>query len=240
MNAYTQDIFELVLARPLVHADGDDAMQVHLWWRAPQQGSRLVQVYVNDALHDVTAWPAHREMWLLLDRTQAQRIELLAVDPALVNDVWRPQPALLKQWSPGIADVAALSLVRDEALPVGTQVTVSIDGSEVDRGPLWSSETTRSGFGALFGEGGFGTDAATGPGLGEGELGFGPLGSGGTAWRWRRDDLPAGAQAIELAVHELDGQSVLAPMTLPPHTLERLPAPAQGVRAEPGPVLRWA
>ncbi|MEX0745369.1 MAG: hypothetical protein WD118_07175 [Phycisphaeraceae bacterium] len=240
MEDYTQDIFELVLARPVMHRHGDDAMQVHLWWRAPQQGERLVQVYTDDALYDVTAWPSQRAMWLALDRRRPCRIALLAVDPAGVDSVWQARPELLGTWSPQVTDVARLSVLRDEgALPVSSAIRVEVDGALMADVPVWPAGASRGGFGALFGEGGFGIDAATGPGLGQGELGFGPLGADGVAWHWRRDDLAEGSHAVTLRVQDLTGQAVLASDTHRLLTIARLPAPAERVWCDSSGTLRW-
>ncbi|MEX1017514.1 MAG: hypothetical protein WDZ31_12295 [Phycisphaeraceae bacterium] len=240
MSAYTQDIFELTLARPATHAQGDDAMQVHLWWRAPQQGDRLVQVYVDGALYDVTAWPAQRAMWLLLDRTRAHRIELLAVDPAAEGgDVWRARPELLRTWSPTVPDVAAVTVLRNETLPVTAELGLAVDDGPATVTPLWPADVARGGFGALFGEGGFGSDAATGPGLGEGELGVGPLGADGVAWHWRHTHLPDGTRTLALNLHDPTGQPLLASPAERLLTIEHLPAPADGMWIDEPATLRW-
>lgn len=239
MTGYTQHVFQLVLARPMIGTTGDDPALVHLWWRAPQQGERLVQVYVDDELYDVTAHTQQRAMWLLLNRTQPHRIELLAVDPAAVSDVWQPQPTLLGQWSPPVRDVAAVSVLRDEALPVDAQLAIEVDGQAAANVPLWPGDEPRGGFGALFGQGGFGADAATGPGLGEGELGVGPLGADGTALHWRRPNLPDGERQLALNLLHRDGQPATDAPTHMQRTIERLPEPAAHVQLDPPATLRW-
>lgn len=237
MSAATQDVFELVLARPVVTAAGDHGALVHLWWRTTEAlGERLVQVYVDGELADVTAEPTQREMWLLIDRAQGRRIELLAVDPA---EAWRAQPESLVSWQPSVRSAAALALVRDEALPVDARVGVSVDGVLVDEAVLWAGQDHRGGFGALFGEGGFGIDAATGPGLGNGELGMGALGADGSAWRWRRDDLAIGTHALTVTAHDAGGQEAAPPHVLEDVAVDRLPEPTTTPTIDPDFTLRW-
>lgn len=238
MNDPIQSIFELVLARPVDRPDGEDPQLVHLWWSAPQQGDRLVQVYVDDQLHDVSLWPEQRAMWLMLDRRAAHRIELLGVSPDEACGVWQPRPELLEGWSPAVTDIATQTILRDQALPVHTQLRVSVDGALFDEAPAWPSDTSRGGFGAVFGEGGFGVDAATGPGLGLGELGYGPLGADGSAWRWRREDLAAGDHAIELTAVDHQGQTAATAFQRTA-TIERLPSAATSLDFDPVFTLQW-
>ncbi len=239
MSTPTQDNFELTLARPVVLPAGHHPTLVHLWWRCTQQDDRLVQVYVNDELYDVTAEPTHRQMWLVLDRTQSQRIELLAVpvDQALTS-AWTVQSSKLRAWQPRVNDVAELVVLRDETLPVDARLAVSVDGDEMDSGALWPSETHRGGFGALFGEGAFGADAATGSGLGRGELGYGPLGADGTAWRWRRPDLAEGDHTLAIIGESGDGQAVTDALETSV-TIERLPEPAAQIEIDSAFTLQW-
>ena len=238
MNEPTQAIFELVLARPVDRQHGDDARLVHLAWVAPQQNDRLVQVYVNDALYDLTLWPEARSMWLMLDRRRAHRIELLAVSPSDERGVWAPRPEHLQGWSPAVSDVASIALLRDQTLPVEARLRVAVDGAVVDQGALWPSDTPRAGFGAVFGEGGFGIDAATGPGLGRGELGRGPLGSDSSAWRWRHPDLAAEAHQIDVTAVDDHEQTVTSAFSQSV-AVERLPAPADALSTDDDFTLQW-
>jgi hypothetical protein len=239
MNEPTQTIFELVLARPIVRVGGDDPGLVHLWWAAPQQGDRLVQVYVDDRLYDVTPWPDQRELWLVLDRRQAHRIELLGVSIDDERGVWSPRLEHLRGWSPAVRDVGQLALLRDPTLPVHSQIEVMVDGALMDRAPLWPDDAPRAGFGAVFGEGGFGFDAATGPGLGLGELGRGPLGSDGTAWRWRHAELATGEHQVAIDAFDETGQPAATTLerTL---AIERLPSPPDYVQMDDNFTLSWA
>ena len=231
----TQDIFELTLARPATTATGEHPHRVHLWWRAPEQGERLVQVYIDGQLHDATAHSGQRDLWLTLDRSHPHRIELLAVDP---DCVCQDFAHLLTAWSPDVRDTAAITILRDETLPADTQIEIAIDGQRVASEPMWQADTHRSGFGNLFGLGGFGIDDATGPGLGLGELGMGVLGADGNAWRWREPRLPAGEHTITTTATTADGQPLTAPITQTV-TIDQLPEPARNLTLDPDFTLHW-
>lgn len=227
MPGPTQAVFELVLARHVMSC-GDAAgaarhpMLLHVWWRAPQQGPRLVQVYVDGELYAVTSDPQQRDLWVVTALTSARRIELLAVDAADREALERAWPRLLQSWPAAVTSVLQAAVVRDERLPVDAWMHARLDDESTHRTPLWPQDEHRGGFGVLFGYGGFGHDDATGPGLGEGQLGCGPLGSDGTAWRWRARGLPAGEHMLEARASRLDGSalsaaSVIARVTeLPP------------------------
>lgn len=221
----TQDVFELVLARPVVTSAGEHPRLAHLWWRAPLQGNRLVQVYIDETLYDVTHDAAVREMYLNLDRTRQHRIELLTVpadDPATM---WRPQPDLLRGWQPKIASAAKIDLVRDENLPVDTQIIISLDGKDVEYGPMWPPTEARAG---SWSEEGITYDGAFGLGLGVGELGAGPLGFDGTAWHWLRNDLDPGMHDAWITSVDYAGSPVSLPLNVSLLT-EQLPSPVTGL-----------
>lgn len=226
----TQDVFELVLARPVMTHTGQHPKLVHLWWRAPMQGDRLVQVYINDALYDVTLDTAIREMFLVMDRTRQNRIELLAIPADDPQAIWRPQPGLLMAWQPAVNSVASIDLVRDIGLPVETRLLLDVDATAIDHGPMWPTTETRS----VPGD-----DDATGLGLGFGELGTGPLGFDGTAWRWRRDDLDAGEHSLRLLAIDHTGQAVSGSLEIAA-TIDLLPVPAIDISITPGFQLNWA
>lgn len=225
----TQDVFELVLARPVMTHAGEHPKLVHLWWRAPMQGDRVVQVYLNDALYDVTLDLAAREMFLILDRSRPNRIELLAVPADDPQALWHPQPQLLNMWQPAVNSAASVALVRDVDLPADTQLVLGIDGVLTDHGPMWPAIETR----CVAGD-----EDATGLGLGVGELGAGPLGVDGTAWRWRRDDLDAGEHSVHLDAMDHTGQAVSDPLDLAV-TIEHLPDPVIDISITPGFRLAW-
>ncbi len=235
----TQDIFKVVLARPVTTEAGEHPALVHLWWSAPQQGDRLVQVYLDGELIDVTTDPTQREMWLMIDRGRPHRIELLAVPADEPDQLWCRRPDRLASWNPGVQSAATVALVRDEQLPVDTQVTVSVDGEALDRGPMWPADETRSGFGALFGLNGFGHDAITGPGLGRGELGMGPLGTDGTAWRWQRGDLQTGSHDLLVTGTDAGGQTIADPVSIEGVLIDQLPPPPDTFTINSDFTLAW-
>ncbi|MAE62301.1 MAG: hypothetical protein CMJ49_13210 [Planctomycetaceae bacterium] len=237
MTSATQDIFDQVLLRAAVAAlDDDGSAMALLSWVAPDQGDRLVQVYVNDVLADVSVDASQREMWLHLDRARPVRVELLAVDPqAALND----HATDLHGWSPRFTQRAALAITRDETLPVESVAIVSVDDAEDFGHRLWRDTDYRSGFGALFGIGEFARDGATGPGLGRGEFGVGQFGADGCAWRWQRGDLSPGAHTIDLRMESPEGREVGrldAPLDV---YIDALPSPAKGVQLDDVATLSW-
>ena len=127
--------------------------ELHLSWIASQQGERLVRVYVNDELYDVSIDSAQREMWLYADLVRLVRVELVMVE---VKDAWTDIVEQLGGWTPAINESAEMAMVRDEAMPIDARVVVSVDGVDKAEGRLWSAMDSRSGFGGLFGEGEFG------------------------------------------------------------------------------------
>jgi hypothetical protein len=234
----TQDVFELALARPVVAADGEHQALVHLWWSAPQQGDRIVQVYVDGRLADVSVHPSQREMWLMLDRSRSHRIELLAVQPG-DGSIWAEHRERLATWDPPFAGPAAAAVIRDPRLPVDTNVSIAVDGEPAASGPMWPADEHRGGFGALFAEGAFGWDTATAPGLGMGELGMGPLGEDGTAWSWQSDELAPGTHELALSAFDRTGQATANPVAFEDIDIETLPAAAVGVAIDDDFTLSW-
>lgn len=203
-NAYTQDVFELVLARPVVLVGGEHDALVHVWWRSPMQGDRLVQVYVDQQLVDVTQDAAQREMWLLVDRHRAHRVELLAV-PRDAGAAMEERRDMLQGWQPPVSCDGEVALVRNATLPVHARLAVNVDDGGLGDAALFPGDEPRGGFGALFGEGGFGRDDAAGFGLGRGQLGFGPLGEDGRAWQARIRSLPQGLHDVTIAAIDEQG-----------------------------------
>ena len=237
-NDATQEVFELVLARPVVTAGGEHPRLVHLWWRAPMQGDRLVQVYVDDALYDVTLDTAVRALTLTVDRSLPRRIELLAVAADDVQAVWRAQPGLLNSWQPAVRSVAALTVVRIEDLPADTQIVFGVDGEVVDRGPMWPTIATRSGYGEQGGASGGACPEAAGLGLGVGDLGAGRLGYGGTAIRWRREGLDVGVHALSVHATDPAGLDLVLPYTSS-FAVQRLASPVKGLSMDTSFGLTW-
>ncbi len=239
MSQPTQDIFELVLARPVMTeswSSGEHPALVHLWWRTANQGDRLVQIYVDDQWFDVTATPTQHETWLLLDRTQPHRIELLAVS---ADDFDTAFPALLTSWNPRVTSAIDRQIVRHESLPLNTMAHVELNHASDALTPLWPGHVNRSGFGALFGDGGFGTDAATGPGLGRGQLGFGPLGTDGTALHYHRDHLAAGTHTLAFNAIDPLGRSVTSATTTETIDTDALPSPPAQLSFNSDFTIQW-
>lgn len=230
----TQEVFELVLARPVVSESGEHPWMVHLWWRAPLQGDRVVQVYVQDELYDVVLDPAARETYLVLDRTSANRIELLAVPSDDPEVVWRSQPALLGSWQTGVSNAVKIGLVRDESLPPDTHVVVEVDGAVADVGAMWPREVNRSDPGGVVDH-----SEVAGLGLGIGELGVGRLGSDGNAMYWRRHDLPLGAHDVQLKAVNTAGQTEALALLLEEVPVDGLPEPVAGLSVDSGFGLSW-
>lgn len=231
----TQQVFERVLARPVAAPDTQQGQLVHLFWQAPEQGERLVQFYLNGHLAGSSLSITQRDAWLVIDHAQHIEVELLAVDPASVTVDLASKLAGL---TPTTQPTAAISVLRDLSLPVDTTLTVSVDAGPADRLALFSPGDARGGFGAVFGEGGFGYDTSTGPGLGLGELGYGPLGSGGDALRWRDETLPIGPHTIDLSLEDQAGRAVAQRMSQP-ITIDRLPDAPMAVELTSALYLTW-
>jgi len=212
-----------------------------LEWRAPEQGDRIVQVYVNRRLYDATPDPDARSLWLHLDPAASEPlIELLAVEPARA---WDDHAASLHAFNPTLQPRADLVLARDEALAFDARVEVRVDDRPHARSPLWADRDCRAGFGAAFGVGGFGLDDATGPGLGRAPFGAGPFGRDGTPWRWASDRLQPGQHTVDALALDPNGRRIAAlhapaqaAIAMPPQTPERL-----DIESSPtGLRLRWA
>lgn len=231
----SQDVFELVLARPTADRGVMGGGLVHLWWKAPREGERLVQVYVNGELAEVSVEPGQCQMWLIVEPGRSHRIELVAVEGELV---WQEWGEALKGWEPAVKDVVELRLVRAKTLLPRAEVRVLVDGQEAERGKLFSEGEGRGGFGALFGLGGFGFDALTAAGLGEGELGVGPLGEDGRWWRGRIEGLEDGEHSIEVEVVDEKGR-VQGRQIMEGVEVEHLAGGAKRVRMKEDWTLEW-
>lgn len=232
----TQDVFDDVLARPVAAPALEHGRLIHVQWSAPEQGERLVQLYVNNALAGYTRDPREREAWLSCGIGRHHQIELLAVEPA---DVGVSCPALLVGAEPATQPTGSFALLRDESLPLDATLGVAIDGGQVvKRTALFAADTPRAGFGAVFGEGGFGYDASTGPGLGYGDLGYGPLGADGRALRWRDDTLSPGDHTLTISLNDADGRAVVPDLDLN-LTIARLPEPPTDLTLDDNLQLTW-
>lgn len=235
----SQDLIELVLGRAVLTEAGEHDSLAHLWWRLSPEADHVVQVYVNDELVDVGQDPTHPELWLILDRSQDQRIELLAVPRNTPELWWAPQPKQLNAWSPRTNTQTRVRLLREESLPIDTRVVVKRDGQTVAEGDMWPSGTPRSGFGGLFGLGAFGRDSATGLGLGRGELGHGPLGTDAEAWESGPIELLPGENQFTIHTTNAAGQEITSPQSPPPITVDPLPQPASELTISSDFILAW-
>lgn len=231
----TQSIFERVLARQVAAPDNQHGRLVHVLWNASDPGGRLVQLYVNGELAHVCASTIDREAWLLIDGRYHQQIELLAVDP---RDAATPSPQSLAGLDPATTPRLSARLLRDASLPIDAQLVVSVDNQLVTQTPFFASDTPRGGFGAVYGEGGFGYDASIGPGLGLGQLGFGPLGSDGEALTWQTDTLDGGEHTIRFDLLDKQGGRAALPLE-EAFTIDRLPQPPSDVTLTPELILTW-
>ncbi|MEM1027541.1 MAG: hypothetical protein AAGJ38_05615 [Planctomycetota bacterium] len=238
-NAYAQAGLELTLGRAVVHEAGEHDSLVNLWWRDNTPEPSLVQVYVNGQLTTTTTSPDQRELWLIVNRSRQNRIELLKVNAEHADPLLEARPDRLRTWNPPISDGVEARVLRDESLPVDAKIEVAVDRQAVASGELWPNDTPRSGFGGLFGLGGFGQDTASGLGLGRGELGFGPLGTDGTAWQWHTRDLPPGSHSVTLTATDQTGQATSPPLTLDEFQVEALPRPATPLNMRSDFTLAW-
>lgn len=231
----TQQVFERVIVQPVTTPDTQHGRLVHIDWSAPDQGGRLVQFYDNNALVGCSRSPEDLEAWLVLDAGAHHQIELLAVRP---QDAATPSQQYLAGVDPPTRPSASASVLRALTLPIDADLRVRIDTGQEVTAPLFSPDTPRGGFGAVFGAGGFGYDASAGPGLGLGQLGFGPLGIDGDALVWRDDSLARGDHTIELSLLDKSGQPAATPESLEIST-SRLPAPPTNLSLSPALQLTW-
>lgn len=230
----TQQVFELVLARPVDTPDLQHGRLIHVMWRAPDQGERLVQFYVNGRLWGSSRSVTQRESWLVVDHEHHAQVELLAVNAASVSIDFS---SLLTGMEPATQSAAFLTVLRDLSLPVETELGLTVAGKQ-ERVPLFSPSDPRAGFGAVFGEGGFGYDASIGPGLGLGELGYGPLGADGFALYWRDEGLPAGNNTADLVLEDHAGQPAAQALSLN-LSIDRLPHAPRNVALDEAFNLTW-
>jgi hypothetical protein len=167
-------------------------------------------------------------------------VELVAVNP---DERWVDHAEALAVRNADIRPNAGVALLRDERLPVDSRVRLSVDGEAAHASAMWRLGDSRSGFGAAFGVGGFGHDDATAPGFGRGELGAGPFGRDGSAWRWSSDDLADGQHAIDISVRDGRGRTVAALSEAVDAAISSPPSPPARFWFETGPTglrLRWS
>ncbi|MGB0766421.1 MAG: hypothetical protein ACPGYV_01785 [Phycisphaeraceae bacterium] len=235
-NNPTQAVFERCVARHAVSPGPHRGRLVHVMWSAPRQGDRLVQLYVDGQLAATTRTTSQREAWLMIEPIGQTAIELLAVPPHCSA---RAMPERLAGVDPALLTSIDLSLLRDVGLPIGSRVAIRVDDDpSEDRKALFAPGDPRGGFGAVFAEGGFGYDASTGPGLGLGDLGFGPLGTDGRALRWTHRTLRAETHAIRVSLTDADGQPAANDLVFDAD-IDRLPASPTGVTLDDDFTLSW-
>lgn len=229
-----EPILELTLARTADTAHGPHPHLVHLWWRAPRQGDRLVRVFVDGELFATTLDPSQRELWLTLDRSVWHVIQLVTVDVARLNEPALAPPA---PWEPPPRSHVSVTLTRDERIDAEAWIEASINGVVTDRAPLWPADEPRGGLGGTFGLGAFGVASAAAPGLGCGSLGRGRLGSDASTLAWRRR-LPAGVSTVRLEARTPDGRPAAEPVEFTAES-PAPPSAASALRIDPDFTLRW-
>lgn len=170
----TTDIFKSIFAQPVLTDAGEHPQLIEVSWVLLKNQGHAIQIYVDHEVREVVTETEQHSCWLALDRRRPHVIAVLGVDP---TEAFVAQPERLKAFQPDYKSHASLSMLRDESLPHDAVAEVKLDGTIVHQRPLWEGHIHRSGFGNLFGMGDFGNDAITGPGLGRGSLGHGPLGS---------------------------------------------------------------
>ncbi|MEM8737672.1 MAG: hypothetical protein AAGG38_04240 [Planctomycetota bacterium] len=225
-------VFGLVLGRAVEDRYGEHDGLVHVWWRLVSEQEVWVRVYIDGVLTEVVTDPGQRDVWLVTDRTRACHVELCAV--AVGETAWSAE-----RWDVRERDRVGVVMLRDETFAVDARVRVELAGGVKVESAMWPGDAARSGFGGLFGLGGFGRDAASGLGLGRGELGHGPLGIDGEAWRWRSPALPDGAYAVGVSVRDAAGRRVSAALPPTVKSVENPPEPAESLRVLTDFTLTW-
>jgi hypothetical protein len=69
---------------------------------------------------------------------------------------------------------------------------------------------------------------------------MGPLGSGGTTWRWRRDDLDNGVHELRVEARNASDRPVGEPITPASIAIERLPDPPSQLNVTEAFELVWS
>lgn len=222
-----------VLLRPT--ANPAEGLALLSWRGDAPDATMAVQVYLDGELYDVAVDTNQREMWVRLPRSRNVAIELLAVPR---GELWQDRSDALESWYPAWSPCASLAIGRDEAFANDVLVVATLDGEDEPPHPLWCAGDSRSGFGGLFGDGEFGYDDATAPGLGLGEFGVGDFGRDGFAWRWHLRDLTAGDHELALRIESPSGDPLAAsdPLTT---AIDRPPNAAATFEAASNFTLQW-
>lgn len=204
--------FERILVRQVAATDPMHRALFHLWWSAPTQGERVVQVYANGQLDAVTFHPAQREVWLLYPPGRARALELIAVAPADAFVSRGVDDAV----APGAYGCASIALGYDPAQTRGTMACVTVDSSEPMCAPL---RPTRS--------------------INSGEHRPGASGPEGHVWRWRSEPLPAGDHTLAVTQRDAIGRTHSPPITERVF-VDRLPAAPCRLAISNGHTLSWS
>ncbi len=238
-NEITGDCFESVVVRPVISMGVEHRRLVHLCWRTVESCDRLVQVYIDGLLSDVTNEPSQSSMWLSLDRSRAHVIELLSVPVTRRGDIHRSHRDKLWRRGEQPDDTClSASLSRVNTFEPDTRIRVYLDGELRAESALWDVSVCRTGFGNLFGEGGFGFDGASGPGLGLGSLGGGSLHDISSFWTWRSPVSAPGEHLLTLQAISPSGVLRSPPLTVGCVTAE-IPRAAVDIELGDDGVLRW-
>lgn len=188
MGAGRTDIFKRVITR-VTNMRGLYLVQ---WWL--KEKPYVVQVYVDGQYYDMSIHEGDGEMWVFVDHARDVQFHLVGVE---AHDRYRDCAEDIE----GFRTWAKVGVIRDESLPVASEIQVRLNG-ETDAGHrLWRGVDGRAGFGGWFGESDFGIDGGSQPGWGRGDQGLGGFGMDGKAWEWRRDDLEAGEHELGLNVN---------------------------------------
>lgn len=211
--AMTQAIFQSVQVRPVIAAgsawgtssacltSGTLPGYVQVAWQTGEQHDQLVLAYVDGRFAGMTHQTDQRELWLQMDPSISHEVQLWAISA-------EQAAGLIPPMTSGSSAMATLTIRRDETWPVQTQLRWSVNDQQQPTLPLWSQLQPRSGFGGLFGQGGFGFDDAAGFGLGRGELAEGPLGSDSTNWRFHAGHWSSQNHQVQLQAIDASGQPI--------------------------------
>lgn len=220
-------------ATPAFAGRHEDPHLVFLEWADPALAGHALQVYVDDQLACLHLDAAQSSTWLRIDRSQSRRLSALLVPNDEPADLQRATPQRLEPDDPPYPATANLLIARSPAAPDDASLEVRRQPDlPPDTAPLWPGHLGRPGFGGLFGIDDHGFDHATGPGLGRGQLGMGPLGADGVAAQWHDPLAPQGTYTVQVATPTSANASIDL-------TVERPPQPPTGLTFNNN-EIRWS
>lgn len=188
-------------ATPAFAGEHEHPNLVRVTWQDDNLQDHAAHIYLDGELIHITPNAQDRATWARIERDVPRRVQVLLVpndDPA---DLARPRPERLPQENPPYQGPPTAIILRSPAAAPHAQAQVTSDsGTTPDFAELWPGRLSRPGFGGVFGEDEFGYDHAVGPGLGRGDLGFGPLGADAHALRYRDPLAPDGQSTLSIAV----------------------------------------